>query len=135
MNVVEREDVPVLYVRRRDEMPKAAREAFEELERRVGDLRGRKFYGVFAPREGEYRACVAAGTEGEAQTLGLTEGVIPGGRYLKETLRGEPEQIYARIPGTFDSLSAAAGAIDYSRPSIEFYRRHDEVVLLLPIEG
>jgi hypothetical protein len=134
VNVVEREDVPVFYVSRRDEMPKAARDAFEELERRVGSLRGRKFYGVFAPREGEYRACVAV-KEGDAEHLGLAEGVIPGGRYLRETLRGEPEQIYARIPAAFDALTAAATAIDGSRPSIEFYRRHDEVVLLLPVEG
>jgi hypothetical protein len=58
VNVVEREALRVMYVSRRDSAPNAAPAAFEELERKLGNLRGRKFYGAFFPREDEYRACV-----------------------------------------------------------------------------
>jgi hypothetical protein len=47
--------------------------------------------------------------------LGLESGRLPGGRYLRTRLRGEPRQL------------------DESSPSIEFYRRHDEIDLLLPV--
>jgi hypothetical protein len=58
--------------------------------------------------------------------------MLPGGRYLRTRLRGEPPELYARIGPTFDKLVGLAAA-DESRPSIEFYRRHDEVDLLLPV--
>jgi hypothetical protein len=49
-------------------------------------------------------------------------------------LRGEPDEIYPRIGATFDELAGVASH-DRERPSLEFYRRHDEVILLLPIRG
>jgi predicted transcriptional regulator YdeE len=133
VNVVERDALRVMYVSRRDSAADAAPQAFEELERKLGDLRGRKFYGAFFPREDEYRACVVMQDE-DASDLGLTEGVLPGGRYAKTTLRGEPDEIYPRIGATFDELAGAVSH-DRERPSLEFYRRRDEVVLLLPIRG
>jgi hypothetical protein len=39
---------------------------------------------------------------------------------------------YARIGPTFDELTREAKP-DTSRPSLEHYRRHDEIHLLLPI--
>ena len=105
--------------------------AFLRLERLVG-LRGRKYYGAFYAREMEYRACVELEEGDDLETLGLESGTLPGGRYLRARLRGEPPEVYARIGPTFEALIAQTEP-DESRPSIEFYRRFDEVDLLLPV--
>jgi hypothetical protein len=52
-----------------------------------------------------------------------------GGRYLRERLRGEPPEVYDRIPGAAQAL----GPRDPSRPILEHYRRRDEIDVLLPV--
>ena len=42
--------------------------------------------------------------------------------------------MYERIAPTFEALAEAARPDD-TRPSIEFYRRRDEIDLLLPVAG
>jgi hypothetical protein len=64
--------------------------------------------------------------------LGLESFVLPGGRYLRERLRGEPPDVYDEIAPTFQMLVEQA-EVDETRPSIEFYRRRDEIDLLLPV--
>jgi hypothetical protein len=95
-------------------------------------LRGRKFYGAFYPATGEYRACVQAQEGDDPATLGLESGRLPGGRYLRTRLHGEPPQVYERIGPTFEALAQTTHP-DESRPSIEFYRGRDEIDLLLPV--
>ncbi|HSC50027.1 MAG TPA: hypothetical protein VLD16_07165 [Gaiellaceae bacterium] len=68
----------------------------------------------------------------DAAALGLEEGSLPGGRYLRARLRGEPPALYERIGPTFEQLVSRTPP-DETRPSLEFYRRHDEVELLLPV--
>ena len=133
-SAVEREETPVLYVSRRDSFPDGPRQAFDELEAKLGSLRGRKFYGAFYAAADEYRACVERTAHDDPARLRLRKGVLPGGPYVKETLKGEPPDLYARIGPAFDAMVNAAD-VDTSRPALEFYRRHDEVVLLLPIRG
>jgi DNA gyrase inhibitor GyrI len=60
--------------------------------------------------------------------LGLEAGVIPGGLYARQRLEGGPENIAV----TFAAM-AREFTQDPSRPCIEFYRRHDEVILFLPV--
>jgi hypothetical protein len=127
---VEREEIAVLFIRTADD-PMEFGPAFRRLEELVG-TRGRKFYGAFYPREKEYRACVVAKDGDDATALGLEEGALPGGRYLRARLRGEPPALYERIAPTFDALVSRTSA-DETRPSLEFYRRHDEIELLLPV--
>ena len=79
----------------------------------------------------DYRACVQA-REGDELVPGLESCTLPGGRYLRARLRGEPPALYERIGPTFDELAKAAKP-DTSRPSLERYRRLDEIDLLLPI--
>jgi hypothetical protein len=129
---VEREEIAVMFIRTPDDV-EAFGPAFERLEQLVG-LRGRKYYGAFYPREKEYRACVEVKEGDNAQALGLERGTLPGGRYLRARLSGEPPELYGRIGPTFEAL-IAQNAPDESRPSIEFYRRFDEVDLLLPVPG
>jgi DNA gyrase inhibitor GyrI len=107
------------------------RHSWERLEALVG-LRGRKFFGAYYPSTREYRACVQVREGDDAGALGLESGTLPGGRYLRARLRGEPPEVYDRIGPTFAVLVQEAHP-DETRPSIEFYRRRDEIDLLLPV--
>jgi hypothetical protein len=64
--------------------------------------------------------------------LGLETGTLPGGRYVRVRLEGEPPAVYGLIAPTFEKL-AKRGDRDPARPEIEFYRRRDLIELLLPI--
>ena len=125
---VTRDDTPVLFVCCADEVLLEIRAAWERLEAVVGSLRGRRFVGAFWPSD-EYWACVerlAGEDAGE-----LADGVVPGGAYLRERLRGEPPALYDRIPAAFASLETRAPR-DPARPGLEYYRRRDVVDVLMP---
>jgi hypothetical protein len=126
---VERDEMAVQFVRVPDALEEIGR-AWNELESVVA-LRGRHFYGAYDPVADDYRACVEV-REGDELAPGLESGTLPGGRYLRARLRGDPPGIYERIKPTFDELMREAAA-DETRPSVEHYRRHDEIDLLLPI--
>jgi hypothetical protein len=126
---VEREAIVVQFIRVPDGL-EHIRRAWNELEA-VVHLHGRHFYGAFDPVADDYRACVEV-REGDELTPGLESGTLPGGRYLRARLRGDPPEIYERIKPTFDELVREA-TVDESRPSLEHYRRLDEIDLLLPI--
>ena len=49
------DDIEVMYVEA-DGGTQGAMDAMQELEGRIGSLKGRKFYGTFL--DGQYRACV-----------------------------------------------------------------------------
>ena len=122
--------IEVMYVREHEGPTEGA---FSELEAVVG-LKGRRFYGVYDEDAGKYRACVQRREEDDPASLGLRAGTIEGGLYASELLRGDYGALIALIAPTFDAL-AARHSVDSSRPAIEFYRRHDEFVLYLPITG
>ena len=106
--------------------------AWTELEAAVGSLRGRKFFGSFDPATGEYRACVQWREGDDAGAIGLEDGKLPGGRYARERLEGDPPAVYGLIRPVFERLARRPDC-DPTRPSIEFYRRHDVIELLLPV--
>jgi len=124
-----REDVLVMFKRVADEGDAIAR-GMAEVEAAVG-LRGRKFFGAF-DEGGEYRVCVALRDGDDPAALGLEVGTLPGGRYARVRLIGEPPEVYRLIGPTFARLSERPDR-DRSRPGIEFYRRRDVIDLLLPI--
>ena len=129
---VQREETHVMFLRTADEPPEMAK-GWERLEGLVG-LRGRKFFGTFDPSTGEYRVCAQIREGDDPAALGLETATIPGGTYLQARLRGDPPAVYERIAPAFDALIEAAGPrLDGTRPSIEFYRRLDEIDVLLPI--
>jgi hypothetical protein len=128
--LVERAETDVMFLRTADN-PDEMRRGWERLEAAVG-VRGRKFFGAFDPATREYRVCVQVREGDDPAALGLESDVLPGGRYLRARLRGEPPAVYARIGPTFRALAEAARP-DAARPSIEFYRRRDEIDLLLPV--
>lgn len=126
---IAREEIAVQFVRVPDGLPHIRR-AWEELEAVVA-LRGRRFFGAFDPIADDYRACVEV-RAGDKLVDGLESGTLPGGRYLRARLRGEPPAVYERIGPTVDQLERARTA-DTSRPVLEWYRRYDEIDVLLPI--
>jgi hypothetical protein len=127
---VERDEITVQFVRSEDALP-GIRRAWAELEAAVGSLRTRHFYGAFDAAANDYRACVEV-RAGDVLLPGLESGTLPGGRYLRARLSGEPPALYDRIGPTFDKMVQAAKP-DESRPGLEYYRRHTEIDLLLPI--
>jgi hypothetical protein len=126
---VERDEIAVQFVRVPDGLENIRR-AWGELET-VVPLRGRHFYGAFDPVADDYRACVEV-REGDELAPGLESGTLSGGRYLRARLRGDPPNVYEEIGPTFEALERQAKP-DTSRPSLEHYRRHDEIDVLLPI--
>ena len=126
--LVRLDPVDVMYVR---DVGTPGAEAFAELEAVVG-LRGRRFYGVFDARSSRYRACVGRHQDDDPASLGLRSATIAGGLYATERLRGDYDELIALIAPTFEAMVARHGG-DTARPSIEFYRRHDEIVLYLPV--
>lgn len=109
-----------------------AKDAWEKLEAKIGNLKGRKFYGLYSTDRGEYQVCVAMREDDDPEGLRLKVGIIPGGKYAESKLMDWSERIQD-IGSTFDAL-AAAHEVDETRPSIEFYRSHRELILLLPIK-
>jgi DNA gyrase inhibitor GyrI len=128
---VEREDVPVMFMRAAGDTPSAIQRAWAEFERAVG-LKGRKFFGAFDHETQEYRVCVQLKEGDDPNALGFEVGTLPGGRYRRARLRGEPPAVYEQILPTLQEMEQHA-SLDRSRPTIEFYRSRDVIDLLLPV--
>ena len=130
---VERTDVTVRYVQVLDELSQI-QVAWSSLELAVGSLRGRRFIGAFDPHEGWYRACVEvqANVPASPDEAALPEMVIPGGSFVRVRLRGSAPGVYDEIAPSYQRLMATAQRDD-SRPSLEHYRRLDEIDVLMPI--
>jgi len=129
---IDLEDIPILYRACADELP-AMQAAWASFEAAVG-LRGRKFYGIFDPVAREYRVCVKTREGDDPAALEAREGTIPGGRYLRVSLTGEPPEVYSLIGPSFQRMEAETD-VDQSRPFVEFYKRRDRIELLVPIKG
>ncbi len=128
--IVERVDVAVMLLRAADTQEAITR-VWADLEGRLGSLRSRKFYGALDPASHEYLACVEVGDD-DPETLALETGVLPGGRYARVRLQGEPPAVYALIAPAFAKLAQRTDR-DPTRPEIEFYRRRDAIDLLVPV--
>ncbi|MFZ0852001.1 MAG: hypothetical protein WAO08_22700 [Hyphomicrobiaceae bacterium] len=107
-------------------------DAFVRLEQ-VVPLKGNRFYATFDPRTQEYRACVALRHGETGKTYGLPEFTLDGGAYASTALKGEFGDIVRQIAPTFAQLRGEY-MVDAQRLSIEFYKRHTEVILYLPIK-
>lgn len=125
---IERADVAVVEQTAADDIAgiQALWPAFEEL---VG-LRGRKMYARIDERARTYTACTPIKPGDES--LGLAFGTLPGGWYLRGRLVGEPSALYSLIAAGMDELRAM-DTVDDTRPLVEFYRRHDQIELWVPV--
>jgi hypothetical protein len=128
-----REDTPALS----REVPlelAAIQEAWPAFEAAFDSLHGRRMLGLIDNRAGTYRLCTERLPRDLENPLGLDETTIPGGRYLRLRLIGDPPGVYGRIAGAFDELFEHADH-DPARPLIEFYRREGEVDCLVPVKA
>lgn len=109
--------------------------AFDELESKLPTLKGRKFYGTFrfTPDGEEYYACVARTGSDDPRVMQLESGVIPGGWYARRKLL-DWEKHLSQLPELFEEM-VQAHEVDPSRPSLEYYRSHIELQLLVPLRG
>lgn len=128
--IVVREPTEVMLVRVADE-PTEIQRAWAEFERAVG-LRGRKFYGAFDPVSATYSVCAVLRSGDDPAALGAERGTLPGGRYARIRLTGEPPSVYEKIAPTAQRL-AQRPDVDRTRPTLEFYRCHDVIDVLVPI--
>jgi hypothetical protein len=132
-SVVQRPDTVVRYVEVADAVSEI-RAAWTLLEAAVGSLNGRRFLGVFDQGQGWYRACVERRDDPSTAESELPQMVIPGGPYARIRLRGTPPAVYDEIAPTYAHLESC-GQRDDSRPSVESYRRLDEIDVLMPVTG
>ena len=121
------DDIEVMYIEA-DGGTDGATDAMQELEGRLQSLKGRKFYGTFL--NGQYRACVALQDDDSPTELGLKTWVIPGGKFARRRMENYMERI-PEIGRTFQSMVEETTP-DATRPSVEYYRRHNELILYLP---
>jgi hypothetical protein len=127
---IERQDIVVMEQSTIDDLPRiqAIWPAFEKL---VG-LRGRKMYARADLTANTYTVCTPVSGDDDPDQLGLQLGTLLGGWYLRGRLVGKPPQIYGSIGDGMTELRGLAPA-DHSRPLVEFYRRHNEIELWVPI--
>jgi DNA gyrase inhibitor GyrI len=107
-------------------------DAFIRLEQ-VVPLNGNRFYATFDRKTQEYRACVALRDGESSDRYGLPEFTIDGGPYASATLKGAYEDIVKLIAPTFERLGTEH-VVDAKRRSLEFYKRHTEIILYLPVD-
>ena len=97
-------------------------------------LRGRKMYAMVDTARATYAACTPVLADDDPDDLGLERGELPGGAFLCGRLKGAPPSVYDLIGPAVGELEASVQP-DRSRPVVEFYRRHDEIELWLPVSG
>lgn len=124
-------DVTVMLERTRDELP-AIQQLWPRFERLVG-LRGRRMYAMIDTRAGTYAACTPVRDDDEPARLGLDTAELPGGWYLRARITGDPPRLYERIGPAMQGLVALAAPAAPDRPLVEYYRRHDEIELWVPV--
>ncbi|TWP50155.1 AraC family transcriptional regulator [Lentzea tibetensis] len=125
---IHRADVAVVEQTAPDELA-GIQALWPAFERAVG-LRGRKMYARIDERAHTYTACTPVKPGDESLRLAL--GTLPGGWYLRGRLAGEPSALYTLIGAGMDALRANA-PVDEFRPLVEFYRRHDQIELWVPV--
>ncbi len=126
-DLITREDVPVLEHTVADDLTEMS-EAWPWFENLVG-LHGRRMFARIDENAGTYTVCTPVK---DGDSFDLTVGVLPGGKYRRARLKGDPPELYGRIGAAMEELKAL-GPWDSSRPLVEFYRRHTEIELWVPV--
>jgi hypothetical protein len=93
-------------------------------------------YGLLYPGEPlTYFACLRLDSD-VSDDLGFDRAEVPGGLYGRRLVR-DWENRLSDLPGIFDQLQAdlieAGFLVDVTRPSLEFYRRSNELLIMMPV--
>ncbi len=110
--------------------------AFDLLEGRMETLRGRKMYGVvYFDDPVRYLACLLLDDE-NVDDLGLERTIVSGGGYARVLIRDWETKI-SELPEVVSRLQTdivrAGLVVDPQRPMLEYYRRIDELLIMLPV--
>lgn len=128
--LIQRENVVVMLDQANDEIT-AIQRLWPRFEQLVG-VRGRKMYAMVDTAADTYATCTPVLDRDDPAALGLRTGLLPGGWYLRGRISGEPPALYDRIGPAMQALRARVTA-EPGRPLVEFYRRHDQVELWVPV--
>ena len=83
--------------------------------------------------------CVEMTEDDDPGTMQLETGSIPGGRYARRRIVGWEKVVReGRLPAAFDEFAESLGPyVDHDgiRPCLEFYRSHEELLILVPIKS
>ena len=82
----------------------AIQAAWPAFESGFDSLHGRRMMGLIDNRAGTYRLCTERLPRDMESSLGLDETTVPGGRYLRLKLIGDPPGVYGQIAAAFDEL-------------------------------
>jgi hypothetical protein len=133
---VERPDVQVLRVLA-DMKGGGPAEAMQKLESKLNSIQGRKFYGVFRilPDGEEYYACVEKIASDDPVAMGLDEGRVPGGLFVRRKVFDWSKVIAeGKLPSVFKDMVGHYD-VDRTRPDIEYYRSMTELHVLIPVQS
>jgi hypothetical protein len=112
-------------------------EAMQKLESKLPSIKGRKFYGVFRilPEGEEYFACVERIPTDDAIAMGLDEGRIPGGLYIRRKVFDWSRVIAeGKLPLVSKDMVRHYD-VDKTRPEIEYYRSMTELHIFIPVHS
>ena len=129
-DLIDREPLNVMWAGCADELAQI-QQLWPWFEDKVG-LRGRRMYAAAYVSAGRYMTCTPVRPGDDPESLGLEVGELPGGRFRRGRLRGDPPDLYTVIGPGFDELESMS-SVDRTRPLIEFYKRHDEIELWVPL--
>jgi hypothetical protein len=132
---LELETIPAMRVKA-DMKGNGPGEAMRILESKLPSLKGRKFYGCYRVDHNqveEYYACVARIDSDQPERMQLETWDVPGGRYVRRKIMNWEKVIR---DGELPQLArefAQAHDTDPDRFTIEYYRSHEELHLLIPL--
>ena len=112
-------------------------EAMQKLESKLPSIKSRRFYGVFRilPEGEQYFACVEKVATDDPVAMGLEEGAIPGGLYVRRKVFDWSKVIAdGKLPSIFQGMVGYYD-VDRTRPEIEFYRSMTELHVLIPAQS
>jgi predicted transcriptional regulator YdeE len=134
---LEMENIPAMRVKA-DMKGKGPAEAMRILESKLPTLKGRKFYGCYHEDQNhveEYYACVARVESDEPEKMQLETWNIPSGKYVRRKIMNWEKVIRdGQLPRLAREFAEAYDT-DPDRFTIEFYRSHAELHLLMPVRN
>ena len=128
-----REDVAIVYLDVATDV-ESIQAGWPEFESKFTSLRGRSLMAAVYPERGVYRLATVMRGDDDPDSLGLRMGLLPGGPYLRISLKGETLHVHREIGHAFNELHGMA-EYDPSRPCLEVYRSPTQVDCFLPILG
>jgi hypothetical protein len=131
-SIVNQPDIE-LIVCRATEFPAGIKDSWERLESKLTSLKGRKFYGLTYFENGQlvYYAGLQPLDDGEIQAFGCPTMTLKGGKYARVKLMDWNNHA-DEIGPIFDELMEEYQK-DSGGPTVEFYRSHTELHLMIPI--